>query len=142
MLGKQCLDMKASELQQPLCSHMHDTVNSLCDITHFLSHFLHAMYLVHRPDNLMHQITKWCCLQGMQDAYVTITLVDSKGNVMGRPQDTPTSNNLAGNYVLFNCEVSSPPPLAPRLGNSPLLHAVFSYAAMLNGTVAAPTLLH
>lgn len=77
----------------------------------------------------MDQIIMWCCLQGMQDAYVTITLVDGKGNVMGRPQDTPTSNNLAGNYVLFNCEVSSPPPLAPRLGNSPLLHAVFSYAA-------------
>ena len=45
-------------------------------------------------------------MQGIQDAYVTVTLVDGKGNVIGRPQDTPTTNNLAGNYVLFNCEVS------------------------------------
>ena len=44
-------------------------------------------------------------LQGIQDAYITISLVDGKGNVMGRSQDTPTTNNLAGNYVLFNCKV-------------------------------------
>lgn len=44
-------------------------------------------------------------LQGIQDAYITISLVDGKGNVMGRSQDTPTTNNLAGNYVLFNCQV-------------------------------------
>lgn len=51
-------------------------------------------------------ITDWgWLLQGIQDAYVTITLVDGKGNVIGRPQDTPTTNNLAGNHVLFNCEV-------------------------------------
>ncbi len=45
-------------------------------------------------------------MQGIQDAYVTISLVDGKGNIIGRPQDTPTTNNLAGNHVLFNCEVS------------------------------------
>ncbi len=45
-------------------------------------------------------------MQGIQDACVTISLVDGKGNVIGRPQDTPTTNNLAGNHVLFNCEVS------------------------------------
>ncbi len=45
-------------------------------------------------------------MQGLQDAYVTISLVDGKGNIIGRPQDTPTTNNLAGNHVLFNCEVS------------------------------------
>ncbi|KAL0054194.1 hypothetical protein WJX82_005196 [Trebouxia sp. C0006] len=43
--------------------------------------------------------------KGLQDAYVTISLVDGKGNIIGRPQDTPTTNNLAGNHVLFNCEV-------------------------------------
>lgn len=45
-------------------------------------------------------------MQGIQDAFVTISLVDGKGNVIGRQQDTPTTNNLAGNHVLFNCEVS------------------------------------
>ena len=44
-------------------------------------------------------------MQGIQDAFVTITLVDGKGHVMGRPQDTPITNNLAGNNVLFNCQV-------------------------------------
>ena len=44
-------------------------------------------------------------MQGIQDAFVTISLVDGKGNVIGQPQDTPTTNNLAGNYVLFNCQV-------------------------------------
>ena len=48
-------------------------------------------------------------MQGLQDAYVTISLVDGKGNIIGRPQDTPTTNNLAGNHVLFNCEVSCLP---------------------------------
>ncbi|DBA65683.1 TPA: hypothetical protein ACH3X2_002737 [Trebouxia sp. C0005] len=43
--------------------------------------------------------------KGIQDAFVTISLVDGKGNVIGRQQDTPTTNNLAGNHVLFNCEV-------------------------------------
>ncbi|DBA96464.1 hypothetical protein WJX77_012078 [Trebouxia sp. C0004] len=43
--------------------------------------------------------------KGIQDAYVTISLVDGKGNIIGRPQDTPTTNNLAGNHLLFNCEV-------------------------------------
>ena len=47
-------------------------------------------------------------LQGIQDAYISISLVDGKGNVMGRAQDTPTTNNLAGNYVLFNCQVWPP----------------------------------
>ncbi len=50
-------------------------------------------------------ILKAACVQGIQDAFVTVSLVDGKGNVMGRQQDTPTTNNLAGNYVLFNCEV-------------------------------------
>ena len=45
-------------------------------------------------------------VQGIQDAFVTISLVDGKGNVMGRTQDTPVTNNLAGAHVLFNnCEV-------------------------------------
>ena len=41
-------------------------------------------------------------VQGIQDAFVTISLVGDKGSIIGQPQDTPTTNNLAGNYVLFN----------------------------------------
>ena len=41
-------------------------------------------------------------VQGIQDAFVTISLVGEKGSIIGQPQDTPTTNNLAGNYILFN----------------------------------------
>ncbi len=60
-------------------------------------------------------------MQGIQDAYVTISLVDGKGNVIGRPQDTPTTNNLAGNQVLFNCEVSCLYPSQVSMGS--VIHA-------------------
>ena len=60
-------------------------------------------------------------MQGIQDAYVTICLVDGKGNVIGRPQDTPTTNNLAGNHVLFNCEVSCLSPSHASMGS--VIHA-------------------
>lgn len=70
----------------------------------------------HQPKHNMPHLECSCCyseqsplrsimMQGVQDAFVTISLVDGKGNVMGRPQDTPTTNNLAGNYVLFNYQV-------------------------------------
>ncbi|KAL3156732.1 hypothetical protein ABBQ38_001007 [Trebouxia sp. C0009 RCD-2024] len=65
---------------------------------------------LHRGGKLISfKIDKWGFkddfVKGVQDAFVTISLVDGKGNVMGRPQDTPTTNNLAGNYVLFNYQV-------------------------------------
>ncbi|KAL3132496.1 hypothetical protein ABBQ32_009042 [Trebouxia sp. C0010 RCD-2024] len=65
---------------------------------------------LHRGGKLISfKIDKWGFkedfVKGVQDAFVTISLVDGKGNVMGRPQDTPTTNNLAGNYVLVNCQV-------------------------------------
>ncbi len=60
-------------------------------------------------------------MQGIQDAYITISLVDGKGNTIGRPQDTPTTNNLAGNHVLFNCEVSCLSPSQVSMGS--VVHA-------------------
>ena len=90
----------------------------------------------------MDQITTWCCLQGMQDAYVAITLVDGKGNVMGRPQDTPTSNNLAGNHVLFNCEVSSAASTCTTAWQQSIVARSVLLCRDFNGAVAAPTLLH
>lgn len=57
------------------------------------------------------QIHMHCCqeelqpLQGVQDAYITITTVDGKGNMVGSSQNTPVTNNLGGNYVVFKCQV-------------------------------------
>ena len=80
-----------------ICTH------SSCECVHLCNHTT-AAGNKHMP-SAGHISSQWRALQGIQDAFVTISLVDGKGIVLGRPQDTPTTNNLAGNYVLFNCEV-------------------------------------
>lgn len=44
-------------------------------------------------------------MQGIQDGFITITLVDGKGNMVGSSQNTPVTSNIGGNYAVFKCQV-------------------------------------
>ena len=44
-------------------------------------------------------------MQGIQGGFITITLVDGKGNMVGSSQNTPVTSNIGGNYAVFKCQV-------------------------------------